>query len=182
MPECRYRADGFTLIELMVVIAVIAIMALVTVPRMTSFFSSRSENMAMLSKLIAKTHDDSFLNNRINFLTIHLYDRDPEKSDENDPLLTRRNAVSVLNIQGTKFVENERRILQAHEFPDSFQLKEVVLKNGTVLRNGYVLIPYQPQGYSDNAVIHVLINNEEQWSVRIRRHFREPEVVSGWVQ
>jgi prepilin-type N-terminal cleavage/methylation domain-containing protein len=178
----RHMAGGFTLVELMVVVAVFAIIAMVAVPRLSRFFSSRSENMSFLTKYIAKTHDDAFLNARIDFLAIHLYKKDHDMKDPVNEIFTRRNGVSVLNMQDGSYIDNPRALLQPYEFPGSFRIEEVVLRTGEVISNGSVVIPFYPQGYSDNAVIHVVTNEDERWSVRIRKHFRDPEVVHDWVQ
>ncbi|MBN1535010.1 MAG: type II secretion system protein [Spirochaetes bacterium] len=180
----RYMAGGFTLIELMVVVTIFAIIAMVAVPRLSRLFSSRSENMSFLTKYIAKTHDDAFLNARIDFLAIHLHkgETDMDAKDPAGEIFARRNAVSVLNMKEGVYVDSPRALLQPYEFPDSFRIEEVVLRTGEVISEGNVVIPFYPQGYSDNAILHVVTNDDERWSVRIRKHFRDPEVVHEWVQ
>ncbi len=181
-PAHRYMAGGFTLIELMVVAALLSIIAMVAVPRLSRFFSNRAENMSFLTKYIAKTHDDAFLNGRTNFLAIHLYKKEQEKTILSGGVFDRRNGVSVLNFRDNVYTDSTRRLLQHYEFPDSFRIEEVVLRTGEVVTSGSVVIPFYPQGYSDNAVIHVITGDDKKWSVNIRRHFRDPEVVNDWIR
>jgi prepilin-type N-terminal cleavage/methylation domain-containing protein len=122
MRPLRTDDSGFTFIEIMVVLAVMSIMALAVAPRMTNFFKNERENSAILTGLIARTFDDSFLNDRINYLAIHLYDPGDEANETADKTLkdiySRRNAVSVLRLEDGTFRDNRRRILESRSFAD----------------------------------------------------------------
>ncbi len=168
---------GFTLIETIIVVVVLSIMALAVTPRLTTFFSSERENMAILTGIIAKT-------SHTNFLAIHLHGTGDEFSDSDDPVMkeiySRTNGLSVLNLKDGKFIENDKKMLQHRGFPDSFMIEEVLFSNGEISRNGTILVPFYQQGYSDNIIIHVLVNNEDRWSVILHKYLKEPVVTKEY--
>ncbi|MCU0821660.1 MAG: prepilin-type N-terminal cleavage/methylation domain-containing protein, partial [Spirochaetes bacterium] len=55
---------GFTLLEIMVVITIISIMTLLVLPRISRLFDTKRNNFFILTTVIAKTFDDSFLKDR----------------------------------------------------------------------------------------------------------------------
>jgi len=172
---------GFTLVEIVVVIAIVAVFFMIAAPRVTRVFSSQRENFAICTGMIVKTFDDAFLHNRTNYLTIHLQSPDPDDSLGQTDVFNRSNGISVLNIVNGEFVDSKLKSLRFKQFSEAFQIEEVILANGEKLRNGNVMIPFYPQGYSDNAIIHVLVNGDQQWSVRIDKHMKEPRVLEGWI-
>lgn len=172
---------GFTLVEIVVVIAIVAVLFMIAAPRVTRVFSSQRENFAIFTGMIVKTFDDAFLHNRTNYLTLHLQSPDPEDSLGQADVFNRSNGISVLNIVDGEFVDSKLRSLRFKSFSEAFQLEEVILSNGEKLRNGNVMIPFYPQGYSDNAIVHVLVNGDQQWSVKIDKHMKEPRVLEGWI-
>jgi len=175
---------GFTLIETIIVVVVLSIMALAVTPRLTTFFSSERENMAILTGIITKTFDDSFLNSHTNLLAIHLHSAGDEFSDSDDThvreIFSRTNGLSVLKLEEGKFIENDKKMLQYRGFPDSFMIEEVLFSNGEISRNGTKLVAFYPQGYSDNIIIHILVNNEDRWSVILHKYLKEPVVVKEY--
>jgi len=173
--------SGFTLIEMIIVIVIMSILALSVGPRMTSFFSTERENFAISTGLITKIFDDSYLNNRTNYLVIHLYETGDGSLEEKSEIFRRNNGLSVLLLEDGVFKDNKRKILKNRAFPESFRFEKVVLANGEIIAMGSVLIPFYPQAYSDDVIIHVLVNDEERWSIKIRKYLKEPEVIPGYV-
>src|SRR4030042_5792263 len=84
-----HDSGGFTLIELVVVIAIISILFMIATPRLTKLFSTQRQNFAIFTGMAAKTFDDSFLNHRTNYLTVHLRNMGPEGSQGQKDVLTR---------------------------------------------------------------------------------------------
>ncbi|MCU0822753.1 MAG: hypothetical protein MUC95_09845 [Spirochaetes bacterium] len=46
---------------------------------------------------------------------------------------------------------------------------------------GNVLIPFYSKGYSDNVILHILVNDEERWSVRIFKLKKEAEILPDYI-
>jgi prepilin-type N-terminal cleavage/methylation domain-containing protein len=174
--------SGFTLIEIVIVIVVISILFMVVTPRVSRIVNTERDNFALFTGLIAKTFDDSFLHNTINYLVIHLPNPELEESESESGILNRHNAVSVLNIINGSYVENKRKTLKWRKFsPSKFLIEEIVRPNGEKLTSGNVWIPFYPQGYSDNVIIHILVNGAQKWSIKINKYIKEPKVLEGYV-
>jgi len=176
----RLRADnrGFSLIEIIIVIVIISIMSIVVGPRLTNYMGARRVNFNLLSSIIAKTFDDACINERVNFLVIHLGQPNPEQiADPGDAIAVRKNAVSVVTLgpDGT-FVDSANRLLKYKSFPDSFRLEAVHLASGEKITQGNVFIPFYPTARADDAIIQVLVDGTEHWSVRIFKFKKEPEI------
>lgn len=173
---------GFTLIETLVVLALIAIMSAITLPRFTSFFNSDRENTAIATSLIVRTFDDAFINGNINYLTFHLYDSLEEETENMaSDIFSRRNAMSVLRLEEGVFTDAKREILKARQFSSSFRIEEAVISSGEIIASGSLIVPFYPGGYSDNVIIHVLLNDDRRISIKIRKYMKEPEVLEGYV-
>ena len=172
---------GFTLIEIIVVVAILAILFMIAAPRITRVFSTQRENFAIFTGMIVRTFDDAFLHNRTNYLIVHLQDPDPEDPFGQKDVFSRRNGISVVNIVDGEFVESKLRSLRFKEFSGSFLIEEVLLSSGEKITRGNAWIPFYPQGYSDNVIIHVMVNGDRQWSIQIEKHIKEPKVIEGWI-
>ena len=171
---------GITLVELMIVIVILSIMSLVVAPRLTNIFDSKRSNFTILTTVIAKTFDDSYINGRLNFVLLHLYE--PMSAVDEDEVFARENGISVVvRNENGEFVDNTNKLLQYKQFSDSFRIEEVVLSTGETISSGNVLIPFYPAGYSDNVILHILVNDEERWSVRIFKMRKEPEIFPEYV-
>lgn len=178
--KMAHDARGFTLIELVVVIAILSILMMIAVPRVTRIFSSQRENFAIFTGMIAATFDDAFLKNRTDFFTIYLTAPDPDDAMGQKDVFNRKNGIAVLNYVNGEFVDTKRKTLRFKEFPQSFLIEEVLPPSGEAITNGNVMIPFYPQGYSNNYIIHVLVNGEQKWSIRIDKHIKEPKVFEGY--
>jgi len=172
---------GFTLIELIVVIAIISMLFMIAVPRISRIVSSQQQNFAILTGMIAATFDDAFLKNRTDFLKIYLSSPDPEDEATPKDDSHRKNGVAVRNVVNNQWVDCDRKSLKFKEFPDSFLIEEVIISTGEKITNGSPHIPFYPQGYSDNCIIHILVKGEQKWSIRIYKHIKEPKVLEGYV-
>jgi prepilin-type N-terminal cleavage/methylation domain-containing protein len=175
-------SSGFTLIEMVIVIVVLSILFMIVTPRISRIINTERDNFAIITGLIAKTFDDSFLHNKINYLVVHLSNPELEETESSEGIMNRHNAVSVINIVDGKYVENKRKTLKWRDFsPSRFLIEEVVKPNGEKLSSGNVWIPFYPQGYSDNVIIHILVNGGQKWSIKINKHIKEPKVLEGYV-
>ncbi len=171
--------EGLTLIELLIVISILSVMSLIVAPRLSNIFDSKRSNFLILASMIAKTFDDSMINDRTNFLLIHLYE--PMSINETgEKVFSRKNGISVVvrNEEGG-FEDSKNKLLQFKQFSDSFKIERILLSTGEKITTGNVLIPFYPGGQSDNAVLHILINDQENWSLRIFKMRKEPEIYQG---
>lgn len=174
---------GFTLLEIIIVMVIISILGLLIIPRMSGIFNTKRNNFLILTATIAKTFDDSYLSNRQNILIVHLHEPNSDSEEEQESeILSRTNGISVVNLDSKGLLtDSKNKILKYREFPDSFKIEEVLLSTGEPVATGNVLIPFYPEGYSDNVIIHILINDEERWSVRIFKMRKEPEIINGYI-
>jgi len=173
---------GFTLIEMIIVIVILSVMSLLVVPRLSNFFGNKRENFIILTSMIAKTFDDSFINDRINFFSIHLFEPGMEVSDSEDERSSRNNGISVMTLDDNgNFVDSDNKLMKYRQFPDSFRLEEVVLSSGERIGIGTVMVPYYPQGYSDNVILHILTDDEDQWSVRFYKFQKDASIFHDYI-
>ena len=176
---------GFTLIELLVVIAIIATMTAVIAPRVSTIFNKNKEAFALATGLITRTFDDSFLKNKTNFLVIYLNKKDSKIKDmpkEQREIFDHSNSMSVLELNGEKFEQSTRKIFKLREFPETFRFERVLFASGSIIEEGVALIPFFPNGSSDNVIIHVYVNDTERWSIKIDKYLKEPAVVHDFIE
>ncbi|MFH0976663.1 MAG: type II secretion system protein [Spirochaetota bacterium] len=174
-------SHGFTLIELLIVVLILSTISLVVVPRISNILNSKRSGFLILTNMIAKTFDDSFANDRLNFVLVHLHE--PMSINENqEKLFSRTNGISVVVRNENGFFEdNKNKLLQYKNFSDSFKIEEVLLSTGEKVTTGNILIPFYPEGQSDNVILHILVNNEENWSLRIYKMRKEPGIFPGYI-
>lgn len=170
--------SGFTLIEVLAVVAILSILAMVSVPQISGYLSNERKNFSIITSIISRVFDDAYLNDRNNYLAIHLYKKN---STESDPFFSRSNGISVLNMNDGNFVESRRKIFKFRDFPSSFRIEEVVLRSNEVISSGTLLVPFYPEGSSDNIIIHILVKDYEKWSIKIDKHMKEPELIQGYI-
>jgi len=153
-------------------------------PRISTIFNKNKEAFALATGLMAKTFDDSFLKNKTNFLVVYLNKKDPrieEMPKEQKVIFNHSNALSVLELNEGKFEHSTRKMFKLREFPESFKFERVLFKSGNQIEEGIALIPFYPNGSSDNVIIHVFVNDKEPWSIKIDKYRREPTVIPEFI-
>jgi hypothetical protein len=173
---------GFTFIEVTIITVILGVMALMIVPRLSPVLGPGRANFALISTIIAKTFDDAYVNERINFIVVHLNQSDRESSGEPvESVLSRKNGISVVNMdQNGKYYDCPNRLLKYKEFSESFKFDEVILSTGERVTSGNVLIPVYPNARADDVIIHIMVNNDERHSVRIFKFKREPQLTADY--
>ncbi len=182
MIKClKTNNNGFTLIELIVVIAVFSILSIVVMPRIINYLSSARDNFLIFSTIVTKTFDDAFINHRNNFIVIHCQSQENDIAEIPNTLFERTNGISVAILNdNSEFIDNPNKLLKNREFPDSFVIKEVLLPDGSSFTSGNVILPVYSSGTTSGAIVHILTNNEEEWSLIIKPYIKVPKVVKGY--
>ena len=174
---------GFTLIELIIVVAILSMLAALVVPKFVNVFGGGKGEMLTFTSMIAKTFDNAFLREEPCFLAIHCASPDVT-SQTNDPngILSRENGVSVTVFNKEGFLEETKnRSLPRKRFPSSFRIEDVILSNGEKLSRGTALIPFSPDGFSSDTIVHVL-SGQDRYSVIIYRLKKEPRVFPDFIE
>ena len=156
----QFNNRGFTFVELIVVVAIFALMAAVILPRFTSFFGNERKESVIFKAYIEAITDNSFVNGKTNYLCFHLSkDGDGEKdknSTFSDNQYNGKNALAVYEFSDGKFFQNKSNLLRARDFSSSFILSEVILEGGRSISSGNVLIPFYSNGSSESFRVKVI--------------------------
>ena len=152
--------NGFTLIELVVVMAILAIMSLVALPRISGFLGDERKESALFESYISAVADDSFVNRRDNFLCISLKKGGKDSGEAlNDKY--RENSLATYLFNENKFKLNERKILKVRDFSSSFILSQVIFDGGMTVSEGIVLIPFYSDGTSESFTIRIISEGKD---------------------
>jgi len=182
MRDRLFNNYGFTLIELLVVISLLSVLSVFIAPKISSYLRTESGNFILLTTVISRTFDDSFIHGKGNFLAIHLDQPSVDEIDKNEDFYRRQNGISVVNVDFDGLITDSKNVLlKPRVFSNNFLIDEVLLSNGEKITNGTVLIPFQPEGYSDNAIIHIRTGNEGTFSVVISKFSKEPKILPEYI-
>lgn len=151
------------MIELLIVMAIMSLMALVAVPRISAFLGNERQESGLLSAYIASTSDDAYVNGRTNYLCITL----PLPDDKNKELFSEKsftpNSVAVYVLDEMKLVQNSHRILDRRTFSGSFTIKAVYLEGSEAISRGDVIIPFYSDGSSESFTIEVSSGDKSRY-------------------
>lgn len=155
--ETRFLNDnrGFTLLELLVVITIIAIMSVIALPKLTGFIGNERKESSLLVAYIEAVTDDSFVSRKVNYLCIHLAKPDIKNTEFFDDSYNDTNMVNVYNFINGKLVRNKSEVLKNRSFSSSFVLDEVILDGGRIISRGNVLIPFYSDGSSEEFSVKI---------------------------
>ena len=148
--------SGFTLIELIIVIAILAIMSVIALPKLTGFFSNERKESSVLKAYIEAVTDDAFVHRRTDYLCIHLSRHGDKNSELFDDIYNDDNIVNVYELINGRFVQSKNKILKNRGFSSSFTLDEVILDGGKSIAEGNVLIPFYSDGTSAGFILKVI--------------------------
>ncbi len=147
---------GFTLIEVMVVMAILVIMSVIALPKLTGFLGDKRKESTLLKAYIEAVTDDSFVRNKTNYLCINLSKPGNKNSELFDERYNETNIVNVYELNNGKFIQNTNKVLKHRGFSTSFILDEVILEGGKSVLSGNVLIPFYSDGTSAGFIIKVI--------------------------
>lgn len=147
--------SGFTLIELVVVMAILAIMSVIALPKISGMLGDKRKESTILKAYIEAVTDDSFVSRKTNYLCINLSRPGNKNSELFDERYNDSNIVNVYELSDGKFIQNKNRVLRDRGFSSSFILDEVILEGGKSINSGNVLIPFYSDGTSAGFILKV---------------------------
>lgn len=171
------RESGFSLVEVIVVLAIISVMSILVMPRMSAYFSSKRKNTALITGYFTRVFDNAFINKHNNYLVIHLNNQSDKIYDNSD--FDKTNSLSVFNLEGTSFKLSDSKYLQPITFSNNFVLESVLFPDGEEINEGNIFIPFHKAGYSKNFILYIRLSNSNYMSIYISKMQKEPYVFSG---
>lgn len=152
-----YNNDqGFTLVELVVVMAILAVMSVIALPKLTGMLGDQRKESAILKAYIEAVTDDSFVHHKTNYLCINLSRPGNKNSELFDDRYNDNNIVNVYELNDGKFIQSKNKILRDRGFSSSFILDEVILEGGKSINSGNVLIPFYSDGTSSGFILKII--------------------------
>jgi len=158
--------DGFTLIELIVVISLISITLFFAIPRFRSTVLSDSTKLAS-RWLLAKTYTlkkKAVRNQR--FYTLHV-DIDSNKLWVSDESMSEE--------------ELENAVQTGYVLPDDIKLLDVEFPGNNKISGGQANIFFYKKGYSDKASIHIENDDSEQFTFLIEPFLSRAKLYEEYV-
>ena len=156
----QYNNRGFTFIELIVVIAIFAIVLAIALPKLSSFWGNERKELIIFKAYIEAVVNNSFVNCKTNYLCINLSkygDRDGDRDSKfTDNQYSVSNSLVVYEFIDGKFIQSKSQLLKPRNFSSSFILSEVILEGDKSITSGNVLIPFYSDGSSEGFKIKVL--------------------------
>ena len=151
------------MIELLVVMAIFSLMALIAVPKISSFIGNERKDSGLLIAYIAAVSDNAYVSGKTNYLCISLNKSGSKKNElfENDSFIS--NSISVYNLENSKLIKSETRIIQPRTFTNSFIMQNVYLEGSGPIPGGEVVIPFYTDGTSEGFTIEVLYDGKNRF-------------------
>jgi prepilin-type N-terminal cleavage/methylation domain-containing protein len=164
----RARDDGFTLLELTVVVFILAIVASFVVPRVADVSGvALGATARRLSQSVRYLYEEAALRGSVYGLVLDL--------DE------QRVHVVRLDSETGEFVEDDAMLSRELALPDGVRLTAVVLPSVGRLDQGAVPIYFYPEGFADPAWIQLGDDRERGYTVIVDPIRGRAEVVDGAV-
>ena len=151
----QFNNKGFTFIELIVVITIIALMLTFALPRLVSFWGNERKESIIFKAYIEAIVNNSFVNCKTNYLCINLSKPGNKDSEFAENQYSDSNALVVYDLIDGKFIQSKNQLLKPRNFSSSFILSEVILEGGRSVTSGNVLVPFYSDGSSEGFQIKV---------------------------
>ncbi len=153
--------SGFTLIELVIVMAIISLMSVIALPKLSGFFGNERKESSIIQAYIEAVTDDSFVKRKTNYLSIQLSKSGDKNAELFNDKYNETNILSVYELKDGKFIPNTSNILRSRSFSSSFILNEVILDGGKSITSGNVLIPFYSDGTSVGFILKIISSDSK---------------------
>lgn len=163
---CFKRINGFTLIELIVVIALISTMLFLAIPRFQSNFLSNSTKAVSRWILVNVPELKEKAQKEQKKYILHV------DIDANNMWISRE-TTSDEGIQSEKINE--------YQLPKDIKLLDVEYPGQQTISAGQAPINFDEKGYSDKAVIHIQNDDNERLSFVIEPFLRRVRIYQKYV-
>lgn len=160
-----FRKDGFTLIELVVVMALIGIMMFVTIP---NFQHLLTDDMRETSQWIL-LQVPKFKAKAI------------AKNQQYELHADMENRRLWFSNSGMSDDEMRSAMEQGFQLSDSVQIVDVLYPDDESFNGGDALICFYPKGYSDKAVLHLEKDNGDRRSFLFEPFLTQIDMTEGYV-
>ncbi len=168
-----HRKDGFTFLELAVVLTIMGIMMVVTVPRFSSSLSKATlgGTARALAGTIVYLRNAAAKEGRSYFLNIDL-----NKNQYWVTIINEEADLSEIDYQEPDVLDDEiyKEVSDAFVARTRLQKKvafaQVMLEDGTKVSDGMVTIEFRPDGTADGAIIY-LTNPKEKVRIVYLEHY-----------
>lgn len=161
----KRRRNGFTLIELVVVIALVGIMLLVAIPNFQHLFGDNARKTSQWILLrVPSVRDRAVSENQIYALHVDMDNRKLWFSNG-----------SMLDEDLTSAMESGLQL------SDDIQILDVLYVDEGPINGGDAPIFFYPKGYSDKAILHLEKDDGARLSFLFEPFLKQVEMIDGYV-
>ncbi len=163
----RARSDGYTLIEMIVVIAMLSIMLVFAVPRFEGAMTANDTKKASRWLILqVRNLKQEAIKNRQDYI-LHL------------GLDTR-----TLWVTGAAMSEEQREAAESkgYNLPESLRIIDVLYPDGDIVSFGEARIHFSRNGYSDKAIIHLEDDEANRSSLLVEPFLPDVKLVNEYVE
>jgi prepilin-type N-terminal cleavage/methylation domain-containing protein len=163
--DTRKRRNGFTLIELVVVIALIGIMLFFTIPNFGHLFSDDLRKTSQWILLqVPKYRGRAVSENQPYFLHA---DMDNHRLWFSSSLMTEE--------------EQDLAMEQGLQLVDEIRILDIIYSEDEYANAGETFIGFYPKGYSDKAILHLENENGDRLSFLFEPFLNQVEMIDGYI-
>lgn len=162
-PE-RINQNGFTLIELIVVMALISLMATLSIPRFHSYFltDQLKKTTRIILGIVSQSSQEAVRSHTGLILVFDLMEN---------------------MIQSDSQPDNEQKKLQTYlTLPDSVRIVDISSVHGGKQTQGRIKLHFSRKGYIDKTYIHLRDDDENEMTIMLSPFMGVVQIVDSYVE